>query len=595
MHTTGRELKSKRRFIFRTSSVLALAACALQSPAQAVEINTTTTDFVITNFGGPICEMFTSERILRGVVNDRFNRDYYHSGITDASGTLGINNRGDPDPQQAAAIGVGQNEGLFGFIDRANVMNPMFLTIWEGTPDPANPSRSIPGAIVAQIEIPQSALTAGPFPCAPLNSAPTAVAGSDADNIVPGARVTLDGTASNDPDNDTLTYEWVQTSGAAVTLDDPTSATPSFTAPGGAAGAPIVFQLIVNDGRVSSDPVTVSFSILDNVSKTREQIGDFMMARNLVLLSNQPDLQRRIDRLKGTPADNSSTVAGIAIPGSDRMPLSVVASAGTVSVSASLAATQGNRANDVAGSWDIWAEAQLIDYQVGTSGGSANIIYGGVDYAVSSKVLLGVMGQYDAFSANSSLKTGVSDGNGWMVGPYVTAQLSENLYFDARGAWGRSDNTVSPFGTYTDTFDTERVLVGARLTGDLDLGGNLTVRPEASVHWIKDQQNAYTDSLGSVIAGQSFDLGELRAGPRIMYSKQVNGGHQVRPFIEAHAVHSFGDYPTVAGSNTRLRLEGGVDFLLTSGARMSISAFGDGLAQTGYRSVGARFTLGYSF
>jgi hypothetical protein len=53
----------------------------------------------------------------------------------------------------------------------------------------------------------------------------------------------------------------------------------------------------------------------------------------------------------------------------------------------------------------------------------------------------------------------------WMAGPYATVRLSENLFWQVRGAWGQSSNTVSPFLTYTDSFDITRWLVSSTLTG----------------------------------------------------------------------------------------------------------------------------------
>ncbi len=69
-----------------------------------------------------------------------------------------------------------------------------------------------------------------------------------------GALVELDGTGSADPDGDRLRYRWRQVDGPPVTLNDPESARPSFrtTVPGR-----FVFELVVSDGRHSSDPARV--------------------------------------------------------------------------------------------------------------------------------------------------------------------------------------------------------------------------------------------------------------------------------------------------------------------------------------------------
>jgi len=87
---------------------------------------------------------------------------------------------------------------------------------------------------------------------------PIANAGPD-QTVRAGSIVTLNGTSSIDPDGDPLTYNWIQIQGTTVTLSDPTSPVPSFTAPNILSTIEtLVFQLTVNDGMLSSIPDTVS-------------------------------------------------------------------------------------------------------------------------------------------------------------------------------------------------------------------------------------------------------------------------------------------------------------------------------------------------
>jgi hypothetical protein len=76
-----------------------------------------------------------------------------------------------------------------------------------------------------------------------------------------GEIVTLDGTASVDPEGALLSYGWSQTAGPRVFFDDPGGALPRFT--------PILpgtyeFQLVVSDGAVLSPPATVRVSVKPN-------------------------------------------------------------------------------------------------------------------------------------------------------------------------------------------------------------------------------------------------------------------------------------------------------------------------------------------
>lgn len=93
-----------------------------------------------------------------------------------------------------------------------------------------------------------------------VNQAPTGAAGPD-QSVAEAAGVTLDGSASSDPDGDALSYAWTQTSGPPVALAGATSPRASFTAPA-VSGAPVVLglQLAVTDpaGLAGTDSVSVT-------------------------------------------------------------------------------------------------------------------------------------------------------------------------------------------------------------------------------------------------------------------------------------------------------------------------------------------------
>lgn len=97
------------------------------------------------------------------------------------------------------------------------------------------------------------------------NDQPIAVAGID-QVVSEGDTVTLDGGASADPEGLALTYTWVQTSGPAVTLSDPTAVQPTFTAPEGVSNTDLEFQLQVSDGvRISvADTVRITVNADDD-------------------------------------------------------------------------------------------------------------------------------------------------------------------------------------------------------------------------------------------------------------------------------------------------------------------------------------------
>jgi chitinase len=106
----------------------------------------------------------------------------------------------------------------------------------------------------------ESLLGGGSTPVDPVepvvtNHAPVATA---ADQIVTGpVTVTLDGSASTDPDGDAITYKWTQVSGPTMTISNSTKAKATFKAVAVTADQTMVFRLTVKDAKGLSQSVDV--------------------------------------------------------------------------------------------------------------------------------------------------------------------------------------------------------------------------------------------------------------------------------------------------------------------------------------------------
>ena len=94
-----------------------------------------------------------------------------------------------------------------------------------------------------------------------INSRPIALAGTS-QTVSSGSAVTLDGSASRDPEGDTLTYEWTQIAGEAVCLANADSATASFTAPTVTSDTILRFELSVTDTTGLNNNATTSVTVL---------------------------------------------------------------------------------------------------------------------------------------------------------------------------------------------------------------------------------------------------------------------------------------------------------------------------------------------
>src|SRR5581483_4343804 len=117
------------------------------------------------------------------------------------------------------------------------------------------------GNYVAQLIVNDGFLNSQPatVTISTINSNPVANPGP-AQTVPVGTTVQLDGSGSSDADGDSLTYSWAilsQPSGGTATISNATAINPTFVA--GLAGTYVV-QLIVNDGKVNSDPATTAIT-----------------------------------------------------------------------------------------------------------------------------------------------------------------------------------------------------------------------------------------------------------------------------------------------------------------------------------------------
>ncbi|MBW8041908.1 MAG: amidohydrolase family protein [Planctomycetes bacterium] len=100
-----------------------------------------------------------------------------------------------------------------------------------------------------------------------------------------GELITLDGAGSYDFDGDSLTYQWSQVLGSAVTLSSSTTASPTFTP---VQEGVYVFELVVNDGQDDSIPRQVTINVVNDD-------GMFQASNNIAVMEAE-SYWRKTDR-----------------------------------------------------------------------------------------------------------------------------------------------------------------------------------------------------------------------------------------------------------------------------------------------------------
>ena len=222
------------------------------------------------------------------------------------------------------------------------------------------------------------------------------------------------------------------------------------------------------------------------------------------------------------------------------------------------------------------------------------MLYVGADYLVRPGLLVGFLAQFDHMTDTSAKLNTAVQGNGWIFGPYVGIQLSKNLIFDARAAWGQSDNQVNPIGLYTDSFSTDRMLARANLTGNW-YSGKWRFSPSMGLIHVEETQQTYTDSLGVVIPSQKVSLSRFTFGPEIGYQVVLRTGATMEPHASLTGIWDFDKDKTASvggllvGTNDfRGRVEGGVTLREANGPSVRASLSYDGIGDPNFHAVGAQ-------
>ena len=290
------------------------------------------------------------------------------------------------------------------------------------------------------------------------------------------------------------------------------------------------------------------------VEITQEQIAGFMLGRANSLASNQPGLIRFLD---GTSCGNFNANA--------------TAAAGSIS---------GCVARD-----NFWAEVTSSwgggnSYTLGTLGAHASI---------NPNLIVGGMIQLDHATDDANN----ASGTGWMVGPYFAARMAEQpLFFEGRLLYGESSNSITPLGTYTDSFSTERWLAQLKVQGEI-VAERVTWSPSLALTHTTDSQRAYTDSLGNTIPGQSIGLTQVNSGIDFRMPLDVAAGDlQLSGGLAAIYSATHGGNADFEGGRGRINM--GLDWNSGNGSTLRFGTFYDGIGSK-HESYGANLGLDIRF
>ncbi|WP_088343694.1 MULTISPECIES: autotransporter outer membrane beta-barrel domain-containing protein [Rhodomicrobium] len=200
----------------------------------------------------------------------------------------------------------------------------------------------------------------------------------------------------------------------------------------------------------------------------------------------------------------------------------------------SLAAAEGYAFAD--NKLDMWVEGKVGQFsqefdengQRYDSQGNAHLVNLGTDYLIRPGVMIGAMLQFDQYNESYSALDADTTSHGMMFGPYASVRLAPDVFFDARAAWGGTDNDAAlPDGTRV-SFETERQLVRGQLTANRKLFG-LQFTPTVGLAVIEDRFTHPEELPEGTLQDYATAMGRLGVGSAVSYKFKLDDGGYLQP------------------------------------------------------------------
>jgi hypothetical protein len=293
-------------------------------------------------------------------------------------------------------------------------------------------------------------------------------------------------------------------------------------------------RYLLKSSEGTSNVATVSISTGFDAAQIetifREMASEFIEARaGLIAQSTQePTLRER----RAMAAASQPGVIDISAQGNSMM-LSFATSTTQIAAFNTL---DGALAGPVTpDSVNFWMDGTgLVHFRSGNGGenwGGFGQVSAGGDLLVTEDLMAGVALHMDWMDDESS--AGRVHGLGLLVGPYLSAELADGMFFDASLYYGRSWNDITT-GIFSGTFGTERLLAKASLNGEWQLSEILDFRPAAQLFYLKEAVPDYQIEDGGTVVGVSgFDVEQVRVsgGGSLHLDLLLSSGMTVRPQV----------------------------------------------------------------
>lgn len=235
--------------------------------------------------------------------------------------------------------------------------------------------------------------------------------------------------------------------------------------------------------------------------------------------------------------------------------------------------------------WNAWIDGKYswIEGSNDLDDSKGPLINGmaGIDYRLSDRVVLGLIGSYE----DSRLKTGgilpiEQTTEGFGGGAYTGITVTPNIVFSGIALYSGIETEVDYAGFGSGETDSDRLQLSGALTGYWYFG-TTRLSPSATLAWSKEWQDEYTNDINPA---QTFETGVLTGGTVLGHTFALSDSTSVEPWAGAFLDYTFLNETHTDGLGTDsideqadLRLQLGLNLNLASNVQLVLTGETAGL------------------
>lgn len=183
---------------------------------------------------------------------------------------------------------------------------------------------------------------------------------------------------------------------------------------------------------------------------------------------------------------------------------------------------------------NTWIEKDEVGTDADFDGTVLNVATG-IDYSFNEKLLAGLSIGYEDQDIDTPFNNGGLEGSGFTLTPYIGYKITDRLSVDAMLGYSMIDyDSNRQSGAITGNTEADRIFGSANINYGLVQKNGFDLGLTGGYLYVREDQDAYTESDGTLVEEVNVRLGQARAGVNLSYTHETGFGY-IKPFVGARA------------------------------------------------------------